>query len=236
MGTPVRFPFGISTDTVNQTLGNFGLPDPTEWVTYFNDFTNYVAGDWTSTVIGTGAAAAGTGNGGTVVLTNSAADNDGVQLQLTSTPFVPVAGKKAFFKARFKVSDATQSDLAIGLIVVDTTILGATAGDGVTDGIFFQKDDGSTTLTVYCQKDTTTGQTSATATTLVADTYVVVGWAYDGKSSVEVFVNDVKVATLDGSSTYLPNATSLTPSFAILNGEAAAKSLTVDYVFAAVER
>lgn len=236
MGTPVRYPFGISTDTVTQNLGNYGQPDPTQWQVYFNDFNTYVAGNWTKTVIGTGDAAIGTTTGGTVVLTNSAADNDGVQLQLTSTPFTLVAGKKAFFKARFKVSDATQSDLAIGLIIIDTTILGATGGDGVTDGIFFQKDDGSAVLTAYCQKNTTTGQTSATATTLVSDTYVNVGWYYDGKSSVNVFVNDVQVATLDGSSTYLPDAATLSPSFAILNGEAVAKLLTVDYIFAAVER
>ena len=236
MALPVRYPFGVSTNSVTQTLGNYGLPDPTQWASHFDDFFYYVSGGWTSTVIGTGSAAGSTAANGIVVLTNSAADNDGVQLQLTSTPFTPVAGKKAFFKARFKVSDATQSDLAIGLCVIDTTVLGATAGDGLTDGIFFQKDDGSTTLTAYAQKNTTTGQTSVVAATLADNTYVTVGWYYDGKSEIQVFVNDVKVGTLDGTSTYLPDATSLAPTIALLNGEAVAKNMTVDYIFTAVER
>lgn len=235
MGTPVRYTNGISTDTPTENLANYGLPNPASWHTYFNDFDAYVAGDWTKTVIGTGDAALAAGDGGWIVLTNSAADNDGVQIQKTPAAFTLAAGKKAIFKAKFKVSDATQSDLAIGLIVVDTTILGSTGGDGVTDGIFFQKDDGSTTLTAYAQKDTTTGQTSATAATLANDTFVTVGWYYDGATSISVFVNDAKVATLDGSSTYFPD-TALCPSVALLNGEAVAKSLTVDYIFAAQER
>ena len=236
MGTPVRYPFGVSTQPVTNVMGNFGMPDPTEWCVHFDDFTSYVAGNWTKTVIGTGDFAQGTATFGTVVGTNSAADNDGVQLQLVSTPFTPTSGKKAFFKARLKVSDATESDLAIGLIIIDTTILGATSGDGVTDGIFFQKNDGSTTLTAYCQKNTTTGQTSATAGTVVTDTFFTVGWYYNGKDAVEVYFDDVKVATLDGSSTYLPDATNLAPSVALLNGAAAAKVVTVDFMFTAVER
>ena len=236
MALPVRYPFGVSTNSVTQNLGNFGLPDPTAWHTYFNDFTEYVSGDWTVTAVGTGTSAIGVATYGTLVVTASGADNDGRQHQLASTSFAPVSGKKAFFKTRFKVSDATQSDLAIGLIIIDTTILGSTGGDGATDGIFFQKDDGSTTLTAYCQKNTTTGQTSLTTTTLADDTFVTVGWAYDGKSEIGVFLNDVKVGTLDGSSTYLPDATNLAVSFALLNGEAVAKVLTVDFVLAAVER
>jgi len=62
-----------------------------------------------------------------------------------------------------------------------------------------------------------------------------VAWYYDGKSSVKYFVNDVHKGTLDGSSTYLPD-TELTISFGIQNGEAVAKIMTVDYIFAAKER
>lgn len=238
MGTPTRFPNGVTNVAKSTTLGSYLASDPTKVHAYVNDFDNYTAGDWTKTVIGSGDAALAAGTGGWIVLTNSAADNDGVQLQLAPAGFTLDATKRSWCKARFKVSDATQSDLAIGLIVVDTTILGSTGGDGVTDGIFFQKDDGSTTLSVYCQKNTTTGQTTATVGTLTSDTFVTVGWYYDGTgstTSLKVYVNDVQVATLDGSSTYFPDA-ALTPSIALLNGEAVAKTLTVDYIVVSQER
>jgi hypothetical protein len=64
---------------------------------------------------------------------------------------------------------------------------------------------------------------------------MTVGWYYNGVDEVGVWVNDVKVGVLDGTSTYLPD-TILNPSLAFLNGEAVAKVLTVDYVFVAFER
>ena len=236
MSTPTRFTNGLTTVPKAAPLGNFGLPDPTEWHTYFNDFDTYVAGDWTVTAVGTGAAALANLDGGVLVLTNSAADNDSLQLQKVGESFSLTAGKRAFFKARFKVSDATQSDLIIGLCVTDTTLMGATAGAGVTDGVFFSKDDGVATLDVQCQKNATTGQTRAAAiATLANDTFVTVAWAYDGKGEIAYFVNDVQIGTLAGTSSYLPDTT-LTASFGIINGEAVAKSMTVDYLFASAER
>lgn len=235
MASPTRFTGGVTTASKSTALGQYGAPDPTKWHAYFNDFDTYAAGDWTITAVGTGTSALTDIDGGALLVTNSAADNDGRQHQLVGEGFLLASGKKSVFKARFKISDATQSDLIIGLCVLDTTLLGATAGDGVTDGIFFQKDDGSTTLTAYCQKNTTTGQTSATATTLADDTFLTVGWYYNGVDSVAVYVNDAQVATLDGTSTYLPD-TELSVSFGTLNGEAVAKVLTLDYIFAAKER
>lgn len=236
MSTPSRFTNGIATVPKAAPLGNFGLPDPTEWHTYFDDFDTYVAGNWAVTVIGTGAAALANLDGGVLVLTNSAADNDSIQLQKVGESFALTAGKRAFFKARFKVSDATQSDLIVGLCVTDTTLMGATAGAGVTDGVFFSKDDGVATLDVQCQKNATTGQTrAASIATLVSDTFVSVAWAYDGKGEIAYFVNDVQVGTLAGTSAYLPDTT-LTASFGVMNGEAVAKTMTLDYLFASIER
>jgi hypothetical protein len=143
------------------------------------------------------------------------------------------------------VSDATQSDFLIGLAVLDTTLLGATDGDGVTDGIFFAKEDGDTNLDFHCQKNATTGQLDASAIgTVVADTYMIVAFEFDGVRYIKYWVDDVHKGTLDlvpnypssGAVTdYLPD-TPVTVSFAILNGEAVAKLMTVDYIFAAIER
>lgn len=236
MSTPTRFINGVATVPKTNPLGMFGLPDPTEWHVYFNDFDTYVAGDWTVTAVGAGTQALTDIDGGGLLLTNAAADNDSIELQKVGESFLLAAGKRAFFKARLKVSDATQSDFLIGLAVTDTTLQGAVSGAGVTDGIFFNKDDGDALLDVQCQKNATTGQTRGVGiATVVADTFLTVAWAYDGVNEVKYFVNNVHLGTLDASSTYLPD-TDLTVSVAVQNGEAVAKTMTVDYIFAALER
>lgn len=236
MATPSRFTSGISNRSKSNALGMYGLPDPTAWHTYFNDFLTYVAGDWTVTEVGSGSRALTDVNGGALLITNAAADNDRNELQKVGESFLLAAGKRAFFKARFKVSDATQSDFLIGLAVTDTTLQGSVDGDGVTDGIFFSKDDGDALLDVQVQKNATTGQNRAAGiATVVADTFLEVAWAYDGVSEVKYFVDGVHIGSLDASSTYLPD-TELTVSMAIMNGEAVAKTMTVDFLFAALER
>ncbi len=240
MPSPVRYTAGVATAAKDSTLFNYPAPDPTKVHQYFTDFNEYVVGDWTLTTVELGAGSATEALGdeafGALVVTNDAADNDSDFFQKLGESFLLTAGKKAWFKTRLKISDATQSEFYAGLMITDTDPLSATAGDGVTDGVFFMKEDGAATLDVYCQKDTTTGQTSAAGiATIVADTYITLGWEYDGVNAVKYFINDVHKGTLDASSTYLPN-TELTVSFGIKNGEAVAKILTVDYLFAAIER
>lgn len=234
MSSPTRFTHGLSTVAKTAPLGMFGMPDPTAWHVFFDDFNRYNAADWiiTTTEAGAGSAteALTDGDGGLLLVTNDAADNDCDFFQCNAESFLMAAGKKAFFKCRFKVSDATQSDVVIGLQITDTTPL------GVTDGIYFQKDDGDTHIDFYCQKDATTGQNSiADIAELADDTFVELAWYYDGAASVSYFVNGVQKGTLSATSAYLPDA-ALNVSFGIQNGEAVAKTMTLDYIFAAKER
>ena len=229
-----RFPNGLTNVSQSSTMGMFGAPDPSKFHVFWDDFDRFVAADWTitTTEAGTGSAteALGDADGGVLVVTNDAADNDADFFQKVGESFLMEAGKAAWFKARFKVSDATQSDFVMGLQITDTTPLDA------TDGIYFQKDDGDANLDFYVRKDATTGSNSATAiATVVSDTYLSVGWYYDGKGSVKYYVNDAHIGTLDASATYLPD-TELTVSFGIQNGEAVAKIMTVDYILAAKQR
>ena len=238
---PTHFENGLTNIAQDKTLGAFGAPDPTKYHTWFNDFDDYAAAQWviTTTEAGTSSATEdiSDADGGILLLTNDNADNDADFLQWSATDdasatetFLLESGKEAWFKARFKVSDATQSDFVIGLQVIDTTPLDA------TDGIYFQKDDGDALLDIYCRKNATTGSTSASGIhTMVDDTYVIVGWYYDGDVTLQYFVNDVRIGSLSASSSYLPD-TELTVSFGIQNGEAAAKTMSIDYIFAAKGR
>jgi len=232
MGTPTRFTSGVGTAKKNTNTGFYGMPDPTKWITYFNDFTEYVAGDWTitTTEAGSGAATealASTSAGGLLLITNDDADNDLDFFNLKTEAFKFVAGKKTFFKARFAVSDATQSDFVMGLQITDTTIL------AVSDGVYFMKDDGDASLDFHVEKDGS--DTTASAIATVSDaTMLVAGFYYDGKSAIEYYVDDVKLGT--SVTTNLPDDEELAVSFGIQNGAAAAKTMTVDYIFVSQER
>lgn len=238
MSAPTRYPNGVTNAAKNGPLSQYGLPDPSTWHTFFDDFDDYDAAQWVITTVEAGAGSASEGiqneDGGVLRLLNDDADNDsdflqwsGVTTTATRETFLFETGKKLAFKARFKVSDATQSDFIMGLQLSDTTPL------NVNDGVFFQKDDGDTNLDIHVEKDNT--QTSGIAIhTVVDDTYLEAAFFYNGADTVEAFINDAKVATLEV--TNLPDDEELTISFGIQNGEAAATSMSIDYIFVAKER
>jgi hypothetical protein len=199
---------------------------------YHNDFFTYNSGDWTITT-----TEAGSGNasealtsqaGGALLITNDDADNDLDFLQLKGESFKLSSSKRAYFSARFKVSDATQSDFVMGLQITDTTPL------ATTDGVFFIKDDGDTNLDFIVEKDSTSTDTTAIHT-MADDTFVVATWFIDSDASkVYYSINNAEpVAVVN---TNLPDDEELTVSFGIQNGAAAAKTMTIDYVTVMIER
>lgn len=227
MLSTTRFPNGVTNVGEDSLFAAMGQLAPTKFHTYMEDFDYYAAADWTVTETQAGATQALTnGDGGLLLLTNSAADDDLNALQKVGASFAFAAGKKLWFEARFKVSDATQSDVVVGLQVTDTTPL------DTTDGVFFLKADGSTAVSLVVEASST-ATTTASVATLANDTYVRLGFYYDGDAAVYYFVN----GALGGKSatTNLPTA-DLRVSFGIQNGEAVAKTMTVDYVFVAKER
>lgn len=230
MGTPTRFPNGVGTRKRPDPLFNFTHPDPTDMHRYFDDFDTYTSGQWTATITGTGTLALTAGDGGLLLATTSGANNDANYYQKTTEGFSFEAGKPAWCKTRFKVSALT-SVVVIGLQVTDTT------PEDVTDGIYFLSTTGTGAVTTYCRKDATTGSTSGTGITLVADTYTELAWYWDGKSEVSYWQDGVQKGTLTGvtASTYLPDTTT-TVSFGIRTTSAAAKSMTIDYILAAKAR
>lgn len=223
-----RFPNGVTNVGEDSLFAAMGQLAPTKFHTFWEDFDYYNASNWTVTETQAGATQALTdGDGGLLLLTNTAADDDLVSLQKVGESYRFASGKKLFFEARFKVSDATQSDVVIGLQITDSTPL------DVTDGVFFIKVDGSTAVGLRVEKNDTATATANVAT-LANDTFIRLGFYYDGVSKIEYYVDGV----LRGASvtTNLPDDEDLTPTFAIQNGEAVAKTMTIDYIFIAEER
>ena len=212
----------------------FGLvypqPDPTRYVRYYNDFHVYTAGDWTVTETQGGATQAiVAGHGGILALVNSATEDDVNSIQLTQETFKFAAARKTWLRARFKVSDATESDLLIGLAITDTSPLASLPSDGV----FLYKEDGSTTLSLHVRKDA--ASSTSTVGTMASDTYVKVEVYFDGNLTWRVFLNGAEVQSIVGA-TNLPDDEELTVTLALQAGSANARTLSVDYIEAVMER
>ena len=207
-------------------------PSDQTYYGYFNDFMTYNSGDWTitTTEAGTGSAteAVTSSAGGALLLTNAAGDNDLDFLQLKGEAFTLAAGKRAFFSSRLKVSDATQSDFVMGLHITDTSPL------DVTDGVYFISADGAATVDLSVEKNNT-ATTASSIATMANDTFITLSWFIDpNTSNVHYSVNNAEPLVL--VDTNLPNDEDLTISFGIQNGEAAAKTMTIDYINVMIER
>ena len=227
-----HFTSGVTNVSSDGSLGKLKAPAPHKYHSYFNDFDTYLASDWTITTTedGTGSAteALADGDGGLLLVTNAAGDNDHDFFQLVKEGFKYEAGKQLAFHIRFKTNDATQTDIVAGLQLTDTTPL------DVTDGIFFLKSDGAATISFIVEKDSTQS-TLTLPNSLADDTFMTLGFVYDPKDQkFHVFQNNVLAGTV--VSTNVPDNEELTVSFGIQNGAAAAKTLTVDYIGASKER
>ena len=230
MSAPSRFPNGIGNSAQSTALGMLGLPDPSKYHIYFNDFDVYTAGDWTETATsvgaGTSAAAIADADGGIMRITTAANENDGLFVESQGESFLIESGKKSWMKARFSVGDAIQSDLIVGLHSTDTTPLDATMR------FAFISEDGSAAL-FFNSDDNTTDADSGTVATLADDTFVTVGMYYDGKGTVELYLNDAKVQTM--TSVGVPGA-EMAIGIGYLNGAAGAETADFDYILVAKER
>ena len=230
---PTHFPNGISNRTKGHPLFNYPYLDPSKYYTYFDDFFEYHSGIYTITTTEAGSGNASeaitAGAGGQLLITNDNADNDLDFFQLKGEAFKFDSTKRMFFSSRFKVSDATQSDLVMGLQITDTTSL------DVTDGIFFIKGDADTQPDFIIEKDNSSTLSVLEMNAMADDTFMTVGFIYDPKDQkFHVSQNNTEVGTV--VSTNAPDDEELTVSFGIQNGAAAAKVLTVDYVTAMKER
>ena len=222
-----NFDTGVTNSKASSVMGDLIHLDPTKSHIYMNDFDHFTAGDWTFTKTGAGTTALTDIDGGALLVTNAAADDDAVFGQKVGESFKFASNKKLFFKTRVKVSDATQSDFVFGLQITDTTPL------AVTDGVYFLKADGAATVDFKVMKNSTATTSSAVAT-LVNDTFIELGFVYNGVDKIKIFVNDVFVK--ESVVTNLVNDEDLTISFGIQNGEAVAKTMTIDYIFVSKER
>lgn len=227
MAAPTRYPNGVTTSAVNTNLGMFPLPDPTEACVAFYDFNQYVAGDWTVTnttshaTIGLVAASATVPAGGVIGLAGGASSvsTDVAAIQATPANVYFSSTGQVWFYAHLKLDVAANNKVILGLASSLATV-------APTDGIYFSKAAGAATVDLVISKSSASTTLSSVAT-LANATDVELGFYYNGKDSVEVFVNEVRVAR-QTTLTNLPTAVALAPGLAM---QLAATAPTTAYAY-----
>ena len=227
MTGPTRQPNGITTASKTEPLGDFILPDMTKAHIYMEDFDYYTAADWIVTEVGTASQALSDAEGGRLLITNSASNDDSSFQQKVGESFLFQTRKKLWFDCFFEINDAIESDFIIGLQITDTTPL------SVSDGVYFIKNDDGNTIDFVVVKDSISTITTA-IDTIGSATFKKLSFFYDGVDSIKIFSDGVQIGT--SATDNLPDDEILTISFGIQNGDATPTVMSVDYIMAAKER
>ena len=255
MSAPTRFPAGVSTQVVGAQLGMYPLPDPTDVTNAFYDFFQYAAGDWTVTNTSSHATVALTaGAGGLLSAAGGASSvtsdigaiisnplNFNLPANTVSGTYPPTS--QGWFYCSFKATTAANDQLQIGITSANSTL-------APTDGIYFNKAAGASTIQFVVRKSGSSLAATAysTGTTTVATlsdaTFVELGWYYDGKGNIDVFVNENKVCSVDvGQSTgtvasTFPVAVAMGPGFGVKAAATAptTSNIVVDFMLASQTR
>ena len=228
---PTHFTNGVSAVIPGNPLYEFGRLDPTKWLVVWDDFIHEpLSTEWTITATsgGSGTSAISTPdvNGGLARITTAADENDGIFAQTIGEVFLLERGKKTFIKTRLQVGDAIQSDLVVGLHSTDTTPQDATMR------FLFESVDGAAAV-YFNNHNNSTDSDSGTVATLEDDTFVTLAAYYDGKTTIDLYANDVKVQTM--TSITVP-AAEMAVGFGYLNGAGGAETTDFDYILVAKER
>ena len=229
---PTRFPNGVNNAISTADTGDMRLLDPSKTHMYWEDWDYYNSGNWTVTEVEAGAGSAtqalatAFGDGGILLLTNAAGDNDYILMEKVGKSFAFAGGEDIWYKTRFKISDATQTDMLAGLVISGAT--SPVASDpGLTDGVFFSKSDGAATVDFIIRKNSVSTTASSIAT-MEDDTFIELALYYDVTSGIEYWVDGVQVGT--SVVTNIPDDEIMIVGFGVQNGEAVAKTMSIDYI------
>lgn len=225
-----NLPDGVTNVFEYLAMGKLPMPNPARDHTFFTDFNLYTATDWTVTETQAGATQAivANGDGGQLALVNTAANDDVNAIKLVNNTFVAETEKAIWFTARVKVDDGALSDVLVGL--VDTM-----AAFNPAYGIYLYRDAVAGTFRLSVESNSVVTNSTDYADDVADDTFYDLAITYDPNTGkVEGWVNDAPVLSISDLTNF-PTA-ALAPAVGLRNGDANARTLTIDYVLATKAR
>lgn len=238
--------------------GHLGIENnPSRWAVFEDQFTGGLdiaatgsQGQWYAYIDTSDTITTSTGvKSGAAVITTAATDNNspGLSSGVSGSMFTFQVGKALAFETRIAVSSIATMSIFVGLIEEACNANNGWMADTQTamadvDYVGFVVLGDTAASTVNAAFNTSGGtdtNAKAAAHTLVANTYVNLGFRYaPSEDRVYFYVDGAKVAsqtTVQIGTDEFPDGQELGVLLAIKNGSGAARTLTVDYVRAAVE-
>lgn len=167
--------------------------------------------------------------GGGAGFTTDTGDNDFYFYESGQEIWKLVEFYDLWFEIILQVSDATQSDVFVGLCA---RLASGNLFDNRVDCVGFKKDDGDTNIDLETDVSGSTATNTNAQGTLADDTDISLGFHYNGSEQRVYFyidgsyVNNIAMSIVAGVSVTLPT-TEMCVSFGMRNGEAAAKDMVV---------
>lgn len=213
---------------------NLPVANDPDYTVFFEDFIRAVdeTNDWAIVKDSSAAAAqvADALNGEYALTSQATTNDDGASIQTVQESWKLEDGKRLWFEAKVKVSDADDMDAFVGMSVNFTT--NPEAALTAADRVGFQINDGAASILAKTEKNGTETSTDTGADAADA-TYVKLGFYFDGYN-VHFYVNRFYVATHTAN---VPDDENLAIALFELSGSnSGTKSMTVDYVMVVKER
>jgi hypothetical protein len=238
-----RFPGGSTNSPPGSVLENLKHNNPAFYHQLFNDFDSYTAADWVVTATGAATEAIAAGDGGVLLLTNTAALNDLVSLQYAggtgavSPTFLAEPTKDLVFACSISLDSALNASFLVGLAIADTSPIASLPASGM----FISKAAASLYPQGYI-RSSSSGQVTAQAQTPMADATMmdmaIVYSAFDGSCTMYLGAAGANVPSSQFRVANPPTlpVPLLAPTFALQNGTAAARTMSIDWYMAAKAR
>lgn len=177
-------------------------------------------------------ASADAENGVLVITSDATTDANGGSIQTDNTQFLVKTGKKLWFEARIKVSDADQGPMFVGLADNFATNPEGVVVNGISR-VGFELLDGAATINTVQDNDTTATRV-ITSISAADDTYIRLGFRTDG-GHIRYYINRALVGSVAIASANA--AITLGPAFMHLSGNATGThTASIDYIMCAQER
>lgn len=201
-------------------------PAAREWeMRIGSDFTTAI--EYTVTYIDVGAGTSLINQaitaGNRALVTTAQNENDSCEMQVVGTPFQIASQKPFYFGCKCAISDATQSDLFIGLASKDSNLIAAHAIALADDGVYFYKLDGGTSILAAAEKSGTVA-TAAVGTAMDTSKHIY-EIMFDG-TNLNFYFDAGLVSTMTSG---WPTVV-LSPSFGLAAGAAAAKTADIEWM------
>lgn len=223
---PTNFHGGVAASEDN-FWSRFPRPDAVEFAAFFDDFfgsTPVGLENYTLTSTGFVLMNIVDGLGGILEVTNSADDDDVAAFQGRASGFQFIPRKRTWFSIKVAFPEVLELDFVAGLI--PTTV----DAFNPVSGVWFSKSDGNNQVNFNTSDGVPV--TELNIAQFVNNEFLTLSFYFDG---LDLFVYLNNQTVLIKRAPTLP-AGLMNLTFALKNGEALAKVMRIDYVFAAVER